>query len=106
MTKEEWMTPEEYIAMVEEEKKSEWYWEIWDKKTNKPNEVIAWLIVEKAKLEEENKKLEEEVKDLVGRNIELDKKYMLVLTENRKLKAELELKNLALKQAQEWSILI
>ena len=45
-----------------EEKKSDWYWEIWDKKTNNPNEVIAWLIVEKAKLEEENKKLKEEIK--------------------------------------------
>ena len=32
------------------------------------------------------KKLEEEVKDLVERNIELDKKYMLVLKENKKLK--------------------
>ena len=37
-------------------------------------------------LEQENKKLKEEVKDLVERNIELDKKYMLVLTENKKLK--------------------
>lgn len=44
-----------------EEKKFDWYWEIWNKKTNKPNEVIAWLIVEKAKLEEENKKLKERI---------------------------------------------
>ena len=47
-----------------EEKKIEWYWEIWDKKTNKPNEVIAWLIVEKAKLEEENKKLKDKIEHL------------------------------------------
>lgn len=46
-----------------EEKKSEWYWEIWDKKTNKPNEVIAWLMVGKAKLEEENKKLKSDLSE-------------------------------------------
>lgn len=43
-------------------------------------------MTEITKLEEENKKLKEEVRDLVERNIELDKKYMLVLTENKKLK--------------------
>lgn len=44
------------------------------------------------KLQEDYKKLESAIWDLVR--------------ENRKLKVELELKNLALKQAQEWSILI
>lgn len=39
---------------------------------------------------EENKKLEDEVKDLVERNIELDKKYMLVLTENKKLEEKIK----------------
>lgn len=61
MTKGEWMTPEEYIA----------------------------------KLEEEN----EELKECAEENSYLR-------AENRKLREELELKNLALKQAQEWSILI
>ena len=43
--------------------------------------------------EEYIKKLEEEVKDLVERNIELDKKYILVLAENKKLKANNEYRN-------------
>lgn len=38
--------------------KCKWEWEIWDKKTNNPIEVISWLIVEKAKLEERNQTLE------------------------------------------------
>ena len=48
--------------------------------------LLEWEI---EKLTEENKKLEDEVKDLVERNIELDKKYMLVLTENKKLREKL-----------------
>jgi hypothetical protein len=62
----------------EEEKKSDWYWEIWNKKTNNPNEVIAWLIVEKAKLKEENKKLNEEVRFLeecLDRKEKLNEEY-------------------------------
>lgn len=58
MTKGEWMTPEEYIAMVEEENKNR----------NKQIEqfkkwVKAWTkIIEK--LEEENENLREEIKEI------------------------------------------
>ena len=69
-----------------EEKKADWYWEIWNKKTNKPNEVIAWLIVEKAKLEEENKKLKEKYNwlwDIYTRDVNER------IEENKKLKSDL-----------------
>ena len=68
---QEFVTLTDYLRLKEEKQELEYLWDI--------NE----------ELKEENKKLREEVKDLVERNIELDKKYMLVLTENRKLKEEL-----------------
>ena len=63
-------------------------------KENKKLKEYNWELIENHKKDvailcEENKKLKEEVKDLVERNIELDKKYMLVLTENKKLREEL-----------------
>jgi len=97
--------------------------------------MIKDLREEKFKLEEENKKLNEfktkreesmfyfkaqmeraepktasEAEDLKRAKEIFEKLYREELShlekENKKLKAELELKNLALKQAQEWSILI
>jgi len=83
-----------------EEKKSEWYWEIWDKKTNKPNEVIAWLIVEKAKLEEENKKLKEDNRFLTKISKEyMEKEGIIEVTEFTELyKDDLEKENKKLKE--------
>ena len=44
------------------------------------------LLEANTELDEENRKLRDGVKGLVGRNMELDKKYMHVLNENKKLK--------------------
>ena len=86
-----WKTVEERIkesntvpedAMIKEKKiHLEWAKAYWPQ----DYEVVDEMKI----LEEENKKLKEDVKDLVERNIELDKKYMLVLTENKKLREEL-----------------
>lgn len=57
-------------------------------------------------LEEENKKLKEENEELKEAMKELNNYNKFRIQENEKLKLDLELKNLALKQIQEWSILI
>jgi len=69
-------------------------------------EEIAAINTKNIKLEKENKMLHKEQWRL-HRLWSKDTKHIAELEqENKKLKAELELKNLALKQAQEWSILV
>lgn len=62
MTKGEWMTPEEYIAKLEEE--VEQRKEYQQRSQSADGEQIERLLWEKYKLEEENKKLKEKVASL------------------------------------------
>lgn len=75
-------------------------------------EIIIDLQREIRELEEENKTLREENEMLrcnkgwTPEKVWHEEFIQYLMEENKKLKDELELKNLALKQAQEWSILI
>ena len=75
---------------------------------------VFWSIVENEaklqarikELEQENKRISKQRDNLSGVCDRVIEENDYLEQENKKLKAELELKNRALKQAQEWSILI
>ena len=87
MTKGEWMTPEEYVAMVEEENKK--LKKYYDRDKEELMESCYWLARENDELKEENKKLKS---DLAFERTMLDNvraEYKSLQNVIKKLKEEL-----------------
>ncbi len=99
----------EYDRLKSREEKLMAYYEWFVDKEN-DLATVEDIVNKNIKLEEENKKLKEENEIQKKLNLWERMEYLKCIEElkeeNQKLRLELELKNLALTQIQEWSILI